>query len=121
MGRGLRADQEPSIGTLLSAVDESMPGFYMDLHPKIRITSTQADRSIYGVYAGRKESGEVQVWGSGVGAARVIGRVRNGDLLQSSAMPGIAETQYDDIVRASTLGKVTRGDDLWMYASCLAY
>ena len=111
-GEGYEPHHELPIGTLLSAVDEAMPGD-MNLHPKIKITSTPADRSIYGVYAGRKESGEVQVWGSGVGAARVIGRVRNGDLLQSSVMPGIAEPQYDDIVRASTLGKVTRGDDLF--------
>lgn len=110
-GQGHEPDHEPPIGTLLSAIDEAMPG-ELSLHPKVRITSYSADRRIYGVYAGLKEeSGRLQVWASGVGAARVIGPATNGDLLCSSATSGVAQRQPDDIVRSSTLGKVTRGDN----------
>ena len=34
-----------------------------------------------------------------------------GDLIQASATAGVAEKQSDDVIRASTIGKVSRGDD----------
>ena len=42
---------------------------------------------------------------------RVKGAISGGDLIQSSATTGVAEKQSDDIIRSSTVGKVSRGDD----------
>lgn len=50
--------------------------------------------------------GEGLIW-----VANTNGNLEVGDLLQSSSVPGYAEKQDDDIMRASTIGKITMACD----------
>lgn len=76
---------------------------------KIKITDTQADTRVYGVFAGLSEH-DLNTHGLGVSMVRVKGPVAGGDLLQSSSTKGVAEKQLDDLVHSYTVGKVSRGD-----------
>jgi hypothetical protein len=53
---------------------------------------------------------KITVYAIGTAMVRVTGPIAGGDLIQSSATPGVAERQPDDIVRTVTAGKVLRGD-----------
>lgn len=82
-------------------------------HPLCRLTATPGDRGVYGAL--QKRAAEtlpggikiqrLNVAGSGAGVARVVGPVRSDDLLETSSIPGVAQRQADDVIRASTLGK----------------
>ena len=79
---------------------------------KIKITDKQADSRVYGVFGARRKQGEgISVYAIGSAMVRVKGAISGGDLIQSSATAGVAEKQSDDVIRASTIGKVSRGDD----------
>ena len=79
---------------------------------KIKITDEQADSRVYGVFGARRKQGEgITVYAIGTAMVRVKGAISGGDLIQSSATAGVAEKQSDDIIRSSTVGKVSRGDD----------
>ena len=77
---------------------------------KIEVTASQADSRVYGVFAGRNANDDLNTHGIGTAMVRVTGPVEGGDLLQSSATPGIAEKQPDDLVRSYTVGKVSKSD-----------
>ena len=79
---------------------------------KIKITDKQADSRVYGVFGAKRKQGEgISVYAIGSAMVRVKGAISGGDLIQSSATAGVAEKQSDDVIRASTIGKVSRGDD----------
>ena len=79
---------------------------------KIKITDKQADSRVYGVFGAKRKQGEgISVYAIGSAMVRVKGAISGGDLIQSSATAGVAEKQSDDIIRSSTIGKVSRGDD----------
>jgi len=76
---------------------------------KVKITDTQADKRVYGVFGNTNvETGDSNVHALGTSMVRVIGAVAGGDLIQSSATAGVAEKQSDDVIRSSTVGKVSR-------------
>lgn len=74
----------------------------------VGICEKQADKRVVGVYSSRKSDTDVQSAGLGTFMVRVKGPVEAGDLIQSSATPGVGEAQPDDIVRSCTVGKATR-------------
>lgn len=96
----------PSMGNALPAVD----------------LATEPDStSVYGVYVGLREVHSVSgfdtsrpslfVHALGEGQIMVCdinGPVRNGDLIVSSALPGVGARQEDDIMRSSTVAKCTQ-------------
>ena len=147
-GTGESPDVEPSVGTLISTVDEPFERVIVEseevveedgkdpvtrmkrrrLGPsdsiesgetvvdlpkaqltKVKITDTQADNRVYGVFGNTNvETGDSNIHALGTSMVRVIGAVAGGDLIQSSATPGVAEKQSDDVIRSSTVGKVSR-------------
>lgn len=136
---GEEPSSDPPVGTLLSTVDEKYERYERrletglksrirgkgrserrnsDVHeiPKpqltaVKITSVRGDSRVYGTFAGRdSETDDIKSRGLGTDMVRVIGPIVGGDLLWSSATPGVAEAQPDDIIRSSTVGKVSRGD-----------
>lgn len=79
--------------------------------PQFKVSDAAADKRVYGVFAGwASETGDWTgiVHALGTGRVRVIGPCAGGDLLESAG-DGTAQVQADDIVRASTIGKVTIG------------
>jgi hypothetical protein len=103
-----RRPEEPvPIGTVLVSVDEF---FDERNHPqlcKVAVCHERASPRVYGVTLSEESADTGSL---GTARVRVIGRIRGGDLIQASEMPGVAECQSDDIVRSSTIGKVTIGD-----------
>lgn len=77
---------------------------------RVKVSDTPASRRVYGVFLGWDEpyasTGDMYVAGLGAYMVRVSGVVQSGDLLESSG-DGTARTQADDIVRSSTIGKVS--------------
>ena len=91
------------------------PGLLEDAaqrHPLVRPSDRPADPAVYGVTSGphKREDGAaaLSVDASGSGLIRVTGPACIGQLLQSSAIPGVACAQADDIRRASTVAKATQ-------------
>lgn len=76
----------------------------------VRVCATQASKKVYGVYSGRNEDGSIAVTSLGAFYVQAQGPVMAGDLLQSSATPGVAEKQPGDAILSSTIGKVTVDD-----------
>jgi hypothetical protein len=104
---GYRPEEPVPPGTVLVSVDEF---FDQKNHPqlcRVAVCHERASPRIYGVtlHGERPDTASL-----GTARVRAVGRVRGGDLLQASEIPGIAECQPDDIVRSSTIGKVTIGD-----------
>lgn len=108
---------------------------YSNATPVVRLASTQKSKKVLGVITAVKDEPDTTTGsltiaydGSGynVGDKRVMvnaigegliwvantnGVVMNGDLLQSSSVPGYAEKQTDDVMRSSTIGKATMDCD----------
>ena len=78
-------------------------------HPKVKVSDTAGDSSVYGVVANFNTQGKVNVASVGIGSVRVTGACAKGDLLESNG-DGTAKVQSDDIVRSKTIGKVTIGN-----------
>jgi hypothetical protein len=83
--------------------------------PKVTVSAEAGSSSVYGVYFGEssynnKNQGPTGILVASVGAAwvRLNGSVtvQKGDLLESNG-DGTARVQADDIIRSSTIGKVT--------------
>ena len=65
-------------------------------------------QAVYGVYGGTDENGRDLVLALGAGyiwVTRTNGNIAVGEYLQSSAEPGYAEKQDDDILHNYTVGK----------------
>lgn len=108
------APQQIQKGTVVCAIDELVdPEIISDLerHPKVKISDTANDKSVYGVYFYEKCHDEQ--WGHMIAAVGNFvvrtnlenGAIQVGDLLCTSSTPGVAMKQSDNIVRSKTLGR----------------
>ncbi|MDF2969675.1 MAG: hypothetical protein K0R61_125 [Microvirga sp.] len=94
-------------GMVLETADERLePG---DHHPRVRLAQP-GSRRVYGMFAQFLPEHRLRVYGAGATECLVKGPVHGGDLLCVSDEPGIATAQEDDILRSSTVAKVTVGD-----------
>ena len=100
-------------GTVLETIDEmcEWPGEPENHRlPRVKISDTPRSRRVYGVFMGWDEddaaTGDMYATALGAYMVRVSGVVQSGDLLESAG-DGTARTQPDDIVRSSTIGKVS--------------
>ena len=103
-------EADPVPGTLLSTVDQwfnQQKGL-----PKVEVTKHARCPRVYGVF-GMRDVEDKKIHVNAIGTApyvRCVGPVQAGDLLTSSDTPGVAERQGDDVIRSSTVGKVTQTD-----------
>lgn len=76
--------------------------------PRIKVSDTAADRTVYGVFGGTDGDGDIIVWALGAAVVRMAPgqKPARGDLLESNG-DGCARVQADDLLRASTIAKVT--------------
>ncbi len=100
-------------GTVLETIDEmcEWPGEPRnDRLPRVRVSDTPRSRRVYGVFMAWDDddaaTGDMYATAVGAYMVRVSGTVHPGDLLESAG-DGTACTQSDDIVRSSTIGKVS--------------
>lgn len=99
-------------GTVLETIDEmcEWPEGKSDRLVRVKVSDTPASRRVYGVFMGWDEqyaaTGDMYATALGAYMVRVSGDVQSGDLLESAG-DGTARAQSDDIVRSSTIGKVS--------------
>ena len=101
-------------GTVMETIDEMCDwpedGGSSDRLVRVKVSDTPASRRVYGVFLGwdgqYASTGDMYVAGLGAYMVRVSGLVQSGDLLESAG-DGTARTQADDIVRSTTIGKVS--------------
>jgi hypothetical protein len=76
--------------------------------PKVKISDVISDKAVYGVFNAIDEDGDINVASLGAHVIRIQNgeTVMIGDLLESAGN-GCARVQADDIIRSSTVGKVT--------------
>jgi hypothetical protein len=76
--------------------------------PKVKISDVVGDRRIYGVFMDYDEAKDIHVTAVGAYFVRIAAgvTVAAGDLLESNG-DGCARVQNDDLIRSSTIGKVT--------------
>lgn len=114
-------------GTVCESIAELSDWGLNDEHlPKFKVSDTPASPAVYGVFKMWDEDGDAEIVGLGAYTVRVREDVKPGDLLESAG-DGTARVQSDDLVRSSTLGKVTAGvplkrydDGSWL-VSCVLY
>ena len=105
------------IGTRVNNTD-AVPATYslVELYnnirlPKVKLSDESGDKSVYGVFDRiDQETNNVMVMALGAFVSLVTGACASGDLLESNG-DGTAKVQSDDVIRSSTLGKVTVGKD----------
>jgi len=103
-----------AIGTVMESINElcSWPGEVENRLPKAKISTTAQSKAVYGVFLGWDNdwtaTNDMMVASLGAYFARVpAGTVLAiGDLLESDGN-GMAQVQADNIIRSSTIGKVT--------------
>lgn len=100
-------------GTVVSTEEGLLPG--RSYLPLVRPASSAGDPRVYGVIVGRyatpideETRPLLHIAGLGTWRVRCIGRVRAGDLLEPSDVPGVARVQEGRVITASTLGKATQ-------------
>jgi hypothetical protein len=101
-------------GTVMETIDEMCDwpedGGSSDRLVRVKVSDTQSSRRVYGVFLGwdgqYASTGDMYVAGLGAYMVRVSGVVQSGDLIESAG-DGTARTQADDIVRSTTIGKVS--------------
>jgi len=79
-----------------------------DRLPMCRVSDVAGDPAVYGVFHRIDDDGDVHVMALGAGSIRISAgvTVARGDLLESNG-DGCATVQADDLVRSSTVAKVT--------------
>jgi hypothetical protein len=95
---------------------------------KVKVSDSVADKAVYGVWAGKYNDGDLSVEALGTSKIRIKqGEVLEvGDLLESAG-DGTAQKQSDDIIKNSTIAKVTSPiaietfDDNSFLVSCVLY
>ena len=112
----LQDGSKPDIlrGTVMESINELCvwPGENNERLPKSKISDTAGSKKVYGVFMAWDNdwTGTNDMYVTAVGAfiCRVNGSVtvQEGDLLESNG-DGTARVQSDDIIRSSTIGKVT--------------
>ncbi|MFW6224725.1 MAG: hypothetical protein ACOC4B_00485 [Bacteroidota bacterium] len=88
-------------GTILEFIDEK----HDNDHPKVRVAK-QGSKCVYGVFQEYNENGDIIVTSTGIGKILISGSCEPGDLI-ISGVNGIGVVQDDDIIRSSTIAKVT--------------
>jgi len=78
-------------------------------HAKVKVSDAVGDARVYGVVDEFSPQGKLLVVSVGIGSVKVTGACAGGDLLESNG-DGTAKVQSDDIIRSSTIGKVTIGN-----------
>jgi len=114
----LSDNSKPNIlrGTVVETIDEMCEWVNEsnDQLTKFKISDTVASKSVYGVFLSwdndDEESNDAYIASLGAFAVRIATGVvvSKGDLLESAGN-GCARVQSDDIIRSSTIGKVTNG------------
>lgn len=104
-------------GTVLETADARLAPD--DPHPRVRLAQP-GSRRVYGVFAHYLPDSGIRVYGGHIGEVLAKGPLAGGDLLCMSDEPGIAGRQSltlpggeivaDDVVRATTICKVSVGD-----------
>ena len=112
----LQDGSKPDIlrGTVMESINELCvwPGEQNERLPKSKISNTAGSKKVYGVFMAWdndwSETNDMYVTAVGAFICRVNGSVtvQEGDLLESNG-DGTARVQADDIIRSSTIGKVT--------------
>jgi hypothetical protein len=112
----LQDGSKPDIlrGTVMESINElcEWPGESNERLPKAKISDTAGSKKVYGVFMAWdndwSETNDMYVTAVGAFICRVNGSVavQEGDLLESNG-DGTARVQADDIIRSSTIGKVT--------------
>ena len=112
----LQDGSKPDIlrGTVMESINELCvwPGESNERLPKSKISDTAGSKKVYGVFMAWDndwtEMNDMYVTAVGAFICRVNGSVtvQEGDLLESNG-DGTARVQADDIIRSSTIGKVT--------------
>jgi len=106
--------QEILRGTVVDTIDEKCewPGEENDQLAKFKISDTASSKRVYGVFMSwdndDEENNDAYITGVGAYLIRIASgvTVNGGDLLDSNG-DGCAKVQSDDIIRSSTIGKVT--------------
>jgi hypothetical protein len=101
-------------GTVIEAIDElcEWPGEQNERLPKCKVSDTTASKKVYGVFMAWDndwtETNDMYVTALGAFVCRISAdvTVEQGDLLESNG-DGTARVQADDVIRSSTIGKVT--------------
>ena len=102
------------VGTVMQSINElcSWPGEVEERLPKVKISDTVKSKAVYGVFLtwdnDWTDTNDMSVASLGAYFVRVpAGTVLQiGDLLESAGN-GMAQVQADDVIRSSTIGKVT--------------
>lgn len=102
------------VGTVMESINQmcSWPGEVEERLPKVKISDTVKSKAVYGVFLAWDNdwsaTNDMSVASLGAYFVRVsAGTVLQiGDLLESAGN-GMAQVQADDIIRSSTIGKVT--------------
>jgi hypothetical protein len=112
----LQDGSKPDIlrGTVMESINElcEWPGEQNERLPKSKISDTAGSKKVYGVFMAWDndwtETNDMYVTAVGAFICRVNSAVtvQEGDLLESNG-DGTARVQADDIIRSSTIGKVT--------------
>jgi hypothetical protein len=112
----LQDGSKPDIlrGTVMESINElcEWPGEENERLPKCKISDTAGSKKVYGVFMAWDndwtETNDMYVTAVGAFICRVNAGVivQEGDLLESNG-DGTARVQADDIIRSSTIGKVT--------------
>lgn len=115
-GEGEEPESEPPEGTLLCATGEIIDDG-SGVHPFARVSRARAERTVFGIYGGPSELPVTLVDGTerqsffvmagGTWKVRAVGPVRNGDLLMSSDIPGVACAQGDEFWKSWSFAKAT--------------
>jgi hypothetical protein len=109
-------------GTVVESLNELVSEIYFEQErlPKVKISDTVSSTKVYGVYvaADVDEDTENGCYVAALGASwvRVASgvTVSRGDLLDSNG-DGCAKVQSDDVIRSSTIGKVTSATPIETY------
>jgi hypothetical protein len=112
------------LGTVMDTVDDLC--FWQNdpnrTLAKSKISDKKASKRVYGVFSCLDASSEdgskdIKIVSLGIGLCRMSASasVKNGDLLESNG-DGCAIVQQDDIIRSSTIGKVTSSKKAHIYS-----
>ena len=101
-------------GTVIESIDElcEWPDETNERLPKCKVSNTAGSKKVYGVFMGWDndwtETNDLYVTAVGAFICRISANVtvEHGDLLESNG-DGTARVQADDVIRSSTIGKVT--------------
>jgi hypothetical protein len=121
----LQDGSKPDIlrGTVMESINELCvwPGENNERLPKSKVSDTAGSKKVYGVFMAWDNdwttTNDMYVTAVGAFICRVNGSVtvQEGDLLESNG-DGTARVQADDIIRSSTIGKVTSTVKTHQYA-----